>query len=112
MIFFFFHNRAALLCPRRLSCFAFLQKRRRSKREWQNRLEGHHQTPLVESNLQRLFAMRMRISRRAKVEADLSGLFNERKIPRYVDPEVNLRDLFRLKAPRVVPVSMEVSPVS
>ncbi|CAL8284948.1 unnamed protein product [Boreogadus saida] len=88
------------------------RQRQRSKRAWQNRLEGHHQTPLVEGNLQRLFAMRMRISRRAKVEADLSGLFNERKIPRYVDPEVNLRDLFRLKAPRVVPVSTEVSPVS
>ena len=68
--------------------------------------------PLVEDNLQRLFAIRMRISRRAKVEADLSGLFNERRIPHYVDPEVNLRDLFRLKAPRVVPVSLEVSPVS
>ena len=95
-----------------VSCFALAlpQQRQRSKRAWQNRLEGHHQMPLVEDNLQRLFAIRMRISRRAKVEANLSGLFNERKIPRYVDPEVNLRNLFRLKSPRVV--SLEVSPVS
>ena len=54
----------------------------------------------MDDNLHRLFALRMRISRRAKVEANLSGLFNERKIPHYVDPEVNLRGLFGIKRPR------------
>uniref|UniRef100_A0A672YGR6 Si:dkey-208k4.2 n=1 Tax=Sphaeramia orbicularis TaxID=375764 RepID=A0A672YGR6_9TELE len=66
---------------------------KRPKKSWQKRLDGYHQ-PLVEENLRRLFTLRMRISRRAKVEADLKGLFNERKIPHYVDPEVNLRGLF------------------
>lgn len=56
--------------------------------------------PLVEEDLRRLFALRMRVSRRAKVETNLSGLFNERKIPHYVDPEVNLRNLFGIKRPR------------
>uniref|UniRef100_A0A3B3CSK9 P43 5S RNA-binding protein n=1 Tax=Oryzias melastigma TaxID=30732 RepID=A0A3B3CSK9_ORYME len=69
------------------------KKRPREKKSWQKRLNGHNQ-PSVEENLQRLFALRMRISRRAKVEANLAGLFNERKIPHFVDPEVNLRDLF------------------
>ncbi|KAM6904790.1 P43 5S RNA-binding protein-like [Xenentodon cancila] len=88
---------------------AVLKKRRRSKKSWQKRLNGH-QLPFVEENLHRLFALRMRISRRAKVETNLSGLFNERKIPHYVDPEVNLRDLFGIKrphpleAPEAVPV--------
>lgn len=54
----------------------------------------------MEDNLGRLFALRMRISRRAKVETNLSGLFSERKIPHYVDPEVNLRGLFGIKQPR------------
>ncbi|XP_029293489.1 P43 5S RNA-binding protein-like isoform X2 [Cottoperca gobio] len=76
-----------------------LIKRLRPKKSWQKRLDGHH-LPLVEENLRRLFALRMRISRRAKVETNLSRLFNERKIPHYVDPEVNLRNLFGLKRPR------------
>lgn len=76
------------------------QKRHRPKKTWQKRLDGHH-LPLVEEDLRRLFALRMRVSRRAKVETNLSGLFNERKIPRYVDPEVNLRDLFALKRPQI-----------
>lgn len=86
-----------------------LQKRRKPNKPWQKRLNGNQQ-PLVEENLRRLFTLRMRISRRSKVEADLSGLFNERKIPHYVDPEVNLRDLFKVKqsrpveAPETVPV--------
>lgn len=63
--------------------------------------------PLVEEDLRRLFALRMRVSRRAKVETNLSGLFNERKIPHYVDPEVNLRNLFGIKKPR----SLEEKPV-
>ncbi|CAB1341671.1 unnamed protein product [Coregonus sp. 'balchen'] len=75
------------------------QKRKRNKKAWQKRLEGHHQLPLVEDDLRRLFALRMRVSRRAKVEANLSGLFNERKIPHFVDSEVNLRDLFSIKPP-------------
>nr|XP_046271350.1 P43 5S RNA-binding protein-like isoform X2 [Scatophagus argus] len=75
-----------------------LKKRQRPKKSWQNRLDGHH-LPLVEGDLRRLFALRMRISRRAKVETNLSGLFNERKIPHYVDPEVNLRNLFGIRKP-------------
>ncbi|XP_029013757.1 P43 5S RNA-binding protein-like [Betta splendens] len=77
------------------------QKHRRPKKTWQKRVNGH-EPPVVEDNLQRLFALRMRISRRAKVEANLAGLFNERKIPHYVDPEVNLRGLFSIKRPRAV----------
>ncbi|CAG5898045.1 unnamed protein product [Menidia menidia] len=84
-------------------------KRTRAKKSWQKRLNGHH-LPLVEEDLRRLFALRMRISRRAKVEANLSGLFNERKIPHYVDPEVNLRNLFGIKKPRPVE-QPEVAPV-
>ncbi|XP_028455518.1 P43 5S RNA-binding protein-like isoform X2 [Perca flavescens] len=76
-----------------------LKKRQRPKKSWQKRLDGHH-LPLVEENLRGLFALRMRISRRAKVETNLAGLFNERKIPHYVDPEVNLRNLFSMKQPR------------
>ncbi|XP_072298978.1 P43 5S RNA-binding protein-like [Eucyclogobius newberryi] len=83
------------------------KKRRHSKKLWQRRLDGHH-LPLVEENLRNLFATRMRISRRTKVETDLSGLFNERKIPHYVDPEVNLRDLFSIKPLRPKPA---VAPV-
>uniref|UniRef100_A0A6Q2YDV4 Wilms tumor protein homolog n=1 Tax=Esox lucius TaxID=8010 RepID=A0A6Q2YDV4_ESOLU len=75
-------------------------KRRRSKKSWQKRLERNHKLPLVEEDLRRLFALRMRVSRRAKVEANLSGLFNERKIPHFVDAEVNLRDLFSIKPPQ------------
>ncbi|XP_017284946.1 P43 5S RNA-binding protein [Kryptolebias marmoratus] len=86
-----------------------LQKRRKPKKTWQKRLNGNNQ-PLVEENLNRLFALRMRISRRAKVEANLSGLFNERKIPHYVDPEVNLRELFRVKPTRPVEIP-EAAPV-
>ncbi|KAK9535350.1 hypothetical protein VZT92_007734 [Zoarces viviparus] len=78
---------------------ATLKKRQRPKKSWQRRLDGHY-LPLVEENLHTLFALRMRISRRAKVETNLAGLFNERKIPHYVDPEVNLRNLFGIKPPR------------
>lgn len=88
------------------------QKRQRPKKSWQKRLDGHH-LPLVEENLTRLFALRMRITRRTKVEINLSGLFNERKIPHYVDPEVNLRNLFGLKKPRpLVEERAEVAPIS
>ncbi|XP_075894727.1 P43 5S RNA-binding protein-like [Nelusetta ayraudi] len=75
-----------------------LRKHRRPKKSWQKRLDGH-QLPAVEEDLRRLFALRLRVSRRAKVEANLNGLFNERKIPHYVDPEVNLRGLFGIKKP-------------
>ncbi|CAG12242.1 unnamed protein product [Tetraodon nigroviridis] len=75
------------------------KKRHRPKKSWQKRLDGHH-LPLVEEDLRRLFALRMRVSRRTKVETNLSGLFNERKIPHYVDPEVNLCNLFAMKKPR------------
>ncbi|XP_023280040.1 P43 5S RNA-binding protein-like isoform X1 [Seriola lalandi dorsalis] len=87
-----------------------LKKRQRPKKSWQKRLNGHH-LPLVEENLNRLFALRMRISRRAKVETNLSGLFNERKIPHYVDPEVNLRNLFGIKQSRPLEEKSEVSTV-
>uniref|UniRef100_UPI003AAD60C0 P43 5S RNA-binding protein-like n=1 Tax=Centroberyx gerrardi TaxID=166262 RepID=UPI003AAD60C0 len=87
------------------------RKPRRSKKSWQKRLDGHHHLPLVEEDLRRLFTLRMRISRRSKVEADLSGLFNERKIPHYVDPEVNLRNLFGLRRPRPVEPKPEVPPL-
>lgn len=83
-----------------------LQKHRRPKKSWQKRLDGH-QLPTVEEDLRRLFALRLRVNRRAKVEANLNGLFNERKIPHYVDPEVNLRNLFGLKKP----VGSEEGPV-
>lgn len=65
----------------------------------------------MEEDLRRLFALRFRISRRAKVEADLTGLFNERKIPHYVDPEVNLRNLFGLRRPRLLEEKPEVTPL-
>ncbi|XP_041825972.1 P43 5S RNA-binding protein [Melanotaenia boesemani] len=86
-----------------------LKTRKRSKKSWQKRLNGH-QLPIVEENLHRLFTLRMRISRRTKVETNLLGLFNERKIPHYVDPEVNLRDLFGIRQPRPVE-NLEVAPV-
>ncbi|KAM9391554.1 P43 5S RNA-binding protein-like [Pholidichthys leucotaenia] len=76
-----------------------LKKRRPSKKTWQQRL-NRDKRPLVEEDLRRLFTLRMRISRRAKVEADLSGLFSERKIRHYVNPEVNLQDLFGMRRPR------------
>ncbi|KAJ8245947.1 hypothetical protein GJAV_G00262010 [Gymnothorax javanicus] len=75
-------------------------KRHRAKKNWQKRLERRHQAPLVEDDLRRLFTQKMRFSRRGKLEADLSCLFNERKIPRHIDPEVNLSNLFSLKPPR------------
>ncbi|XP_035470649.2 P43 5S RNA-binding protein-like [Scophthalmus maximus] len=86
-----------------------LKQRHRAKKSWQKRLNGSHR-PFVEENLQRLFAMRLRISRRAKVETNLAGLFNERKIPHYVDPEVNLRNLFGIKQPRPLEEKPEVAP--
>ncbi|XP_062264567.1 P43 5S RNA-binding protein-like [Platichthys flesus] len=87
-----------------------LKKRQRAKKSWQKRLNGNHH-PLVEQNLHRLFALRMRISRRAKVETNLSGLFNERKIPHYVDPEVNLRNLFGIKQSRPLEEKPEEAPL-
>ncbi|KAM7371618.1 hypothetical protein PAMP_008836 [Pampus punctatissimus] len=87
-----------------------LKKRRRPKKSWQKRLDGH-QLPLVEENLSHLFSLRMRLSRRSKVETNLSGLFNERKIPHYVDPEVNLRNLFGIKQPRPLEEKPEVEPL-
>ncbi|CAN9505413.1 unnamed protein product [Ophioblennius macclurei] len=84
---------------------ATLKKRHRPKKTWQKRLNRHN-LPLMEDDLRRLFTLRMRISRRVRLETNLSGLFNERKIPHYVDPEVNLRSLFSIKRPHqaAVPV--------
>ncbi|KAM9784052.1 P43 5S RNA-binding protein-like isoform 2-T2 [Syngnathus typhle] len=87
---------------------AIPKNRDRPKKWWQKRVDGRR-LPLMEDNLNRLFALRMRISRRAKVEVNLAGLFNERKIPHYVDPEVNLRDLFSIKRPP--PTRNEVAPL-
>ncbi|XP_063760650.1 P43 5S RNA-binding protein-like isoform X2 [Eleginops maclovinus] len=87
-----------------------LKKRLRPKKSWQKRVNGHH-LPLVEENLHNLFALRMRISRRAKVETNLQGLFNERKIPHYVDPEVNLRKLFGIKQPYIFEEKPELAPL-
>uniref|UniRef100_A0A3P8S0S9 P43 5S RNA-binding protein n=1 Tax=Amphiprion percula TaxID=161767 RepID=A0A3P8S0S9_AMPPE len=84
-----------------------LKKRQRPKKWWQRRLNGH-QLPLVEENLNRLFALRMRLSRKTKVETNLSGLFNERKIPHYVDPEVNLQSLFTIRRPAEKPEAAAV----
>ncbi|XP_034154283.2 P43 5S RNA-binding protein-like [Pangasianodon hypophthalmus] len=78
------------------------RRQKRSSKSWQKRLEGRSRGSLVEDDLRRLFTLRMRFSRRTKLEANLSGLFNERKIPRHVDPEVNLRDLFNIKPPQKV----------
>ncbi|KAK3532836.1 hypothetical protein QTP86_034848 [Hemibagrus guttatus] len=77
-------------------------RQKRSSKSWQKRLEGRTRGSLVEDDLRRLFALRMRFSRRTKLETNLSGLFNERKIPHHVDPEVNLRDLFNIKPPQKV----------
>ncbi|KAI9539597.1 hypothetical protein NQZ68_005679 [Dissostichus eleginoides] len=87
-----------------------LKKHRRPKKSWMKRLDGHH-LPLVEEDLRNLFALRMRISRRAKVETNLHGLFNERKIRHYVDPEVNLRNLFGIKRPYIFEEKPEVEPL-
>ncbi|KAG7220618.1 hypothetical protein INR49_017872 [Caranx melampygus] len=87
-----------------------LKNRQRPKKSWQKRLNGHH-LPMVEDNLNNLFSLRMRISRRAKVETNLTGLFNERKIPHYVDPEVNLRNLFSIKQVRPPQDKPDVAPV-
>lgn len=86
-----------------------LKKRQRPRKTWQKRLNGQN-LPLVEENLRHLFALRMRISRRAKVETNLSGLFNERKIHHYVDPEVNLRNLFGIKQHQALEKN-EIAPV-
>ncbi|KAF7657751.1 hypothetical protein LDENG_00022180 [Lucifuga dentata] len=86
------------------------QKHQRPKKSWQKRIDGH-QLPLVEEDLRSLFALRFHVSQRAKVEADLSGLFSERKIPHYVDPEVNLRNLFGLKKSRPLEEKPEVPPL-
>ncbi|TTF56865.1 P43 5S RNA-binding protein [Bagarius yarrelli] len=77
-------------------------RQRRSSKSWQKRLEGRSRSSLVEDDLRRLFCLRMRFPRRTNLEADLTGLFNERKIPHRVDPEVNLRDLFNIKPPQKV----------
>ncbi|KAL2100825.1 hypothetical protein ACEWY4_002586 [Coilia grayii] len=75
---------------------------RRAKKTWKKRLDRQKQHTLVEDNLRSLFALRMRLSRRTKLEANLSGLFNERKVPHHVEPEANLRQLFSLKPPKQV----------
>ncbi|XP_048857040.1 P43 5S RNA-binding protein-like [Brienomyrus brachyistius] len=79
----------------------------RDRKIWQK----SHQPPLVEDDLRRLFSLHMRFTRRGKLEADLSGLFNERKIRHLVDPEVNLHDLFSLKPPCSVAPDNEAMPV-
>ncbi|XP_063070618.1 P43 5S RNA-binding protein-like [Engraulis encrasicolus] len=74
-------------------------RHQRSKKTWKRRLDRQKRHTLVEDDLRALFALRMRLSRRTKVEANLSGLFNERKMPHFVESETNLRNLFSLKPP-------------
>ncbi|KAF3846024.1 hypothetical protein F7725_003102 [Dissostichus mawsoni] len=113
-------HKPVLVCPKE-ACQAYFsttfnlqhhirKKHRRPKKSWMKRLDGHH-LPLVEEDLRNLFALRMRISRRAKVETNLHGLFNERKIRHYVDPEVNLRNLFGIKRPYIFEEKPEVEPL-
>ncbi|XP_065147090.1 P43 5S RNA-binding protein-like [Paramisgurnus dabryanus] len=77
----------------------FKQRHKRSSKSWQKRLEAQNRRPLVE-DLRQLFSLRMNIAHKVKREANLTGLFNERKIPHRVDPEVNLRDLFSIRPPQ------------
>ncbi|KAL4617724.1 P43 5S RNA-binding protein-like [Arapaima gigas] len=72
----------------------FLQPRPSKSR--QKRLKQQCQFPLVEDNLQRFFSQCLHFSHKTKLEVDLSGLFNERKIPHQVNHEVNLHNLFSL----------------
>ncbi|XP_029429842.1 P43 5S RNA-binding protein-like isoform X2 [Rhinatrema bivittatum] len=65
--------------------------------KWQKRLRGDSgQEVMVEQNLSRLFAQKLIFRTKPRVESDLSGLFNERKLRPYVEPEVNLQPLFEL----------------
>ncbi|XP_067397305.1 P43 5S RNA-binding protein-like isoform X2 [Emydura macquarii macquarii] len=101
--------------------FAMRPRRCRPSRKWQQRSAARRQV-LVEENLSRLFSqklyVRLKRSRsgfllgedgpgapwghrlllrvKAKLESDLSGLFNERPCRHAVEPEVNLGALFQL----------------
>uniref|UniRef100_A0A7N8X688 P43 5S RNA-binding protein n=1 Tax=Mastacembelus armatus TaxID=205130 RepID=A0A7N8X688_9TELE len=72
--------------------------RQRPSKSWQKRL-NKSSLPLVEDNLHRLFALRMRISRRPKVDTNLSGFFSEGRSSHFVSTEVNLRNLFNIEPP-------------
>lgn len=74
----------------------FQHRHKRSSKSWQKRLEGQNRRPLIE-DVSQLFSLRVNIGHKVKCEANLTGLFNERKIPHRIDPEVNLRDLFSIK---------------
>lgn len=78
----------------------FKRRHKRSSKSWQKRLEGQNRRPLIE-DVSQLFSLRMNIGHKVKREANLTGLFNERKIPHRIDPEVNLRDLFSIKPPQI-----------
>ncbi|XP_069490813.1 P43 5S RNA-binding protein-like [Ambystoma mexicanum] len=67
------------------------------KRRWQSRCS---ELPLVEGNLSRLFNHKLSFRFKTKVESDLSGLFNERKLRPTAAAEVNLENLFYLPSGR------------
>ncbi|XP_030077795.1 P43 5S RNA-binding protein [Microcaecilia unicolor] len=78
-----------------------LKLRQQLSMRWQKRLRGGRgPEALVEQNLTRLFAQKLLFRTKPRVESDLSGLFNERKLRPYVELEVNLQSLFDLPVSR------------
>ncbi|XP_039596364.1 P43 5S RNA-binding protein [Polypterus senegalus] len=81
-------------------------KQKRPDKSWQKRLGGSssQKAPVIEEDLRALFEQKLHFRIHSKVECNLSGLFNERKIPRIIEQEVGLRELFEpplLKLPKV-----------
>ncbi|KAG2460535.1 P43 protein, partial [Polypterus senegalus] len=86
--------------------FAMRVKQKRPDKSWQKRLGGSssQKAPVIEEDLRALFEQKLHFRIHSKVECNLSGLFNERKIPRIIEQEVGLRELFEpplLKLPKV-----------
>ncbi|XP_078497570.1 P43 5S RNA-binding protein-like [Lissotriton helveticus] len=76
-------------------------KPRRTKKSWKRRWQNRSRDiPMVEDNLSRLFNRKLAFRFKTKVESNLSGLFNERKIRTTPAPEVNLENLFYLPSGR------------
>nr|XP_033774896.1 P43 5S RNA-binding protein-like isoform X2 [Geotrypetes seraphini] len=71
-------------------------------RRWLKRLRSGRgqEEVLVEQNLTRLFAQKLFFRPKPRVESNLSGLFNERKLRPYIEQEVNLQSLFDLPVSR------------
>ncbi|XP_077113804.1 P43 5S RNA-binding protein-like [Ranitomeya variabilis] len=55
--------------------------------------------PAVEQNLSRLFNLKLGFRSKTRLESDLSGLFNERRLRDPAEPEANLSSLFYLPEP-------------